>query len=148
MIRPVRVLPVVGAAGPAAAAVAAAAVGVAGPAATPQATGPRLSTALGVRVKVAGERMVGQDVELVATNQPEEDRPVYERLPGDAPEGDDQLFASEDIVEAERQVVEPVMGDATPVYEYEPGTWGPEEADQLIGEGGWSNPAGRERRPR
>jgi hypothetical protein len=112
-----------------------------------QATGPRLSTALGVRVKVAGEQMVGQDVELVATNQPEEDRPVYERLPGDALEGDDQLFASEDIVEAEPQVVEPVMGDATPVYGYEPGTWGPEEADQLIGEGGWSNPAGRERRP-
>jgi glucose-6-phosphate 1-dehydrogenase len=149
MTRPVRVLPVVGPAGPGAAAVAAAAVGVGGgPAATPQATGPRLSTALGVRVKVAGEQMVGQDVELVATNQPEHDRPVYERLPGDALDGDDQLFASEDTVEAERQVVEPVLGDATPVYEDEPGTWGPEEADQLIGEGGRSNPAGRERRPR
>lgn len=149
MNRPVRVLPVVGAVGPAATAVAAAAVGVGGgSAATPQATGPRLSTALGVRVKVAGEQMVGQDVELVATDQPEDDRPVYERLPGDALEGDDQLFASEDTVEAERQVVEPVLGDVAPVYEDEPGTSGPEEADQLIGEGGRSNPARRERRPR
>jgi hypothetical protein len=49
------------------------------PAATPQATRAEAVDALGVRVKVAGEQMVGQDVELVATNQPEEDRPVYER---------------------------------------------------------------------
>jgi hypothetical protein len=39
------------------------------------------------------------------------------------------------------------LGDATPVYEDEPGTWGLQEADQLVGDGGWSNPAGRERRP-
>jgi glucose-6-phosphate 1-dehydrogenase len=149
MNRPVRILPVVDAVGPAAAVVARAAVGVGGgPAATTQATGPRLSTALGVRVKVAGEQMVGQDVELVATDQPEEDRPAYERLLGDVLEGDDQLFASEDTVEAERQVVEPVPGRRHPSGRGRPGTWGPEEADQLIGEGGWSNPAGRERRPR
>jgi hypothetical protein len=67
---------------------------------------------------------------------------------GGALEGDDQLFANQDTVEAEWQVVEPVPGDATPVYEDEPGTWGLQEADQLVSDGGWSNPAGRERRPR
>jgi glucose-6-phosphate 1-dehydrogenase len=110
--------------------------------------GPDMRIALGLRVKVAGEQMIGEDVELVATDQPGEDRPPYERLLGDALEGDDQLFAREDAVEAEWQVVEPILGDPTPLYEYEPGGWGPEEADQLIGDGGWSNPTGGGRRPR
>jgi glucose-6-phosphate 1-dehydrogenase len=77
-----------------------------------------------MRVKVAGEQMVGEDVELVATDQPGEGRPAYERLLGDALRGDGMLFAREDTVEAEWQVVEPILGDATPVYRYEPGTWG------------------------
>jgi glucose-6-phosphate 1-dehydrogenase len=110
--------------------------------------GPDMRIALGVRVKVAGEQMIGEDVELVASDQPGEDRPPYERLLGDALEGDDQLFAREDAVEAEWQVVEPILGDPTPLYEYEPGGWGPEEADQLVGDGGWSDPTGGGRRPR
>jgi glucose-6-phosphate 1-dehydrogenase len=109
---------------------------------------PDMRIALGIRVKVAGEQMVGEDVELVATYQQGEDQSAYERLLGDALEGDDQLFAREDTVEAEWQVVEPILGDAAPLYEYEPGTWGPEEADQLVGDGGWSDPARRGRRPR
>jgi len=109
---------------------------------------PDMRIALGLRVKVAGEQLVGQDVELVASDQPGEDRPAYERLLGDALEGDDELFAGEDTVEAEWQVVEPVLGDTTPLYEYEPGTWGPEEADQLVADGGWSDPARRGHRPR
>jgi len=109
---------------------------------------PDMRVALGMRVKVAGEQLIGEDVELVATDQPGEDRPAYERLLGDALEGDGELFAREDGVEAEWQVVEPILGDATPVYEYEPGTWGPEEADQLIADGSWSNPFRRGRRPR
>jgi len=109
---------------------------------------PDMRIALGVRVKVAGEQLVGEDVELVASDQPGEDRPPYERLLGDALEGDDQLFAREDAVEAEWQVVEPILGDPTPLYEYEPGGWGPEEADQLVGDGGWSDPTGGGRRPR
>jgi glucose-6-phosphate 1-dehydrogenase len=109
--------------------------------------GPDMRIALGMRVKVAGEQLIGEDVELVATDQPGEDRPAYERLLGDALEGDSELFAREDTVEAEWQVVEPILGDAAPVYEYEPGTWGPEEADQLIADGVWSNPR-RGRRPR
>jgi glucose-6-phosphate 1-dehydrogenase len=44
-------------------------------------------------------------------------------------------------------VVDPVLGDAAPLYEYEPGSWGPEEADQLIADGAWSDPAlGRRQR--
>src|SRR6266511_2298143 len=109
---------------------------------------PDMRIALGMRVKVAGEQMVGEDVELVATDRQGEDRPAYERLLGDALGGDGELFAREDTVEAEWQVVEPILGDAAPLYEYEPGTWGPEEADQLRTDGGWSNPTRRGRRPR
>jgi glucose-6-phosphate 1-dehydrogenase len=102
---------------------------------------PDVRIALGVRVKVAGEQMVGEDVELVATDQPGEERPPYERLLGDALHGDGELFAREDTVEAEWQVVDGVLGDVTPLYEYEPGTWGPDEADQLVAGGSWSDPA-------
>jgi len=109
---------------------------------------PDMRIALGMRVKVAGEQLIGEDVELVASDQPGEDRPAYERLLGDALEGDGELFAREDGVEAEWQVVEPILGDAAPLYEYEPGGWGPEEADQIIADGGWSNPSRRGRRPR
>jgi len=109
---------------------------------------PDMRIALGVRVKVAGEQLVGEDVELVASDQSGEDRPAYERLLGDALEGDDQLFAREDTVEAEWQVVEPILGGAAPLYQYQPGTWGPEEADQLLADSGWSNPARRGHRLR
>jgi len=82
-------------------------------------------------------------VELVAAERPGHGRPPYERLIGDAMEGETELFARQDAVEAEWRVVDPVVGeDATPLYEYDPGTWGPEEADQLIaGDGTWSVPS-------
>jgi glucose-6-phosphate 1-dehydrogenase len=38
-------------------------------------------------------------------------------------------------------LVNPVLGAATPVCEYDPNTWGPVEADRIIaGDGGWRNP--------
>jgi glucose-6-phosphate 1-dehydrogenase len=38
-------------------------------------------------------------------------------------------------------VVDPILGNVIPVHEYEPNTWGPTEADQIIaGDGGWCNP--------
>jgi glucose-6-phosphate 1-dehydrogenase len=104
--------------------------------------GPDVHIALGLRVKVGGDQLVGEDVELVAANRPPEGRPPYERLLGDAMHGENELFAREDTVEAEWRVVDPVVGDdSTPLYQYDPGSWGPEEADQLLADGGWSAPA-------
>jgi glucose-6-phosphate 1-dehydrogenase len=72
----------------------------------------------------------------------------YERLLSDAMRGDATLFASEDSVEAAWRVVDPVLDDVTPVYHYEPNTWGPREADALVaGEGGWHNPQVKEVKP-
>jgi glucose-6-phosphate 1-dehydrogenase len=76
--------------------------------------------------------MLGEDVELVAREHHPDEMPPYERLLADAMRGDPALFTREDTVEAAWEVVEPVLGDATPVHAYEPGTWGPPEAERLI----------------
>ena len=102
---------------------------------------PDISIGLGVRVKTPGERMVGDDVELNLTRRAADDEPPYQRLLGDAMRGINELFARQDLVEAQWRIVEPILGNVTPVYVYEPGTWGPEEAQQLIGaEGPWVAP--------
>jgi glucose-6-phosphate 1-dehydrogenase len=65
----------------------------------------------------------------------------YERLLGDALEGDASLFAREDAVEAAWAVVDPVLGATTPLHRYQPGTWGPEQARDLVAShGGWHDP--------
>ena len=56
---------------------------------------------------------------------------AYERLLGDAMVGDGTLFAGQDGVEAAWAVVQPVLEVVEPVHEYEPGTWGPSEAEKL-----------------
>jgi glucose-6-phosphate 1-dehydrogenase len=59
----------------------------------------------------------------------------------DAMRGIGELFAREDFVEAEWRLVDPFLGNVMPLYPYEPGSWGPEEAAQLIGsDGPWLNP--------
>jgi glucose-6-phosphate 1-dehydrogenase len=73
---------------------------------------PEMVIALGTKVKAAGERMVGERVELVAHHQPPDAMDPYERLLGDAADGDATLFAREDSVEAAWRVVNPVLGNA------------------------------------
>jgi len=100
-----------------------------------------VTIALGTRVKTPGDRMIGDDVELILTRQPGVDKPPYQRLLGDAMHGISDLFTREDIVDAEWRIVDNVLGDVTPLYRYKPGTWGPDEADQLVGrDGPWLNP--------
>lgn len=65
----------------------------------------------------------------------------YERLLGDAMQGDNTLFASERTVEAQWRIIEPILGNETPLHYYDPGTWGPAEAEQVIApDGSWYNP--------
>jgi glucose-6-phosphate 1-dehydrogenase len=99
--------------------------------------------ALGVMVKVPGEEMAGTEIELLAFHQPgKEEMDAYERLLGDALKGDATLFAREDYVEEAWRIVDPVLKESTPVFEYKPGTWGPMEADQRVSpSGGWHNPS-------
>jgi glucose-6-phosphate 1-dehydrogenase len=102
---------------------------------------PDVVIALGMRVKLPGERMAGEDVELIATHQDKSEMAPYERLLSDALHGDHSLFASEDTVEAQWRIVESVLGNAVPCHEYQPNTWGPAEADALTADhGGWVDP--------
>jgi glucose-6-phosphate 1-dehydrogenase len=105
--------------------------------------GPDIAIGLGLRAKLPGEGMVGRDVELMLTEQTDTEMPPYQRLLGDAFWGRGELFARQDFVDAQWRVVEGILDNVTPLYRYEPGTWGPEEAGRLIGnDGPWIDPKG------
>jgi glucose-6-phosphate 1-dehydrogenase len=98
--------------------------------------------ALGVHVKVPGDAIVGQDLELIAHEQPSGEESPYERLLLHASQGDKTVFVGEKRVEAAWRVVDPILDVATPVHAYEPGTWGPCEADRVLPRGErWYNPS-------
>jgi len=102
---------------------------------------PNVSISLGARAKKPGEEMVGEDVELVVRPSSDDEMTPYERLLGDAIRGDSLLFVREDGVEAAWGVVDPILKNVAQVHEYEPNTWGPIQAEQIIaGDGGWRNP--------
>ena len=102
---------------------------------------PDVVISLGARTKVPGEAMIGEGVELLVRHVAGDEMTPYERLLGDAVRGDAMLFVREDEVEAAWTVVEPILDAATAVKVYEPGTWGPARADELIArDGGWHNP--------
>lgn len=101
----------------------------------------RVAVAIGARAKVPGEKMIGRETELFVSHQRGDEMDAYERLIGDAMIGDASLFARQDGVEASWRVVDQILTTPTPVYEYEPGTWGPSESQALIAPfGGWQSP--------
>jgi len=102
---------------------------------------PDVMLAFGVNV-MASDDKTSQSVELLASHRPiAKEMDAYERLLGDAMAGDASLFAREDYVEEAWRIVDPVLKAGTPVYEYEPGSWGPGEVDQKVSPpGGWQNP--------
>jgi glucose-6-phosphate 1-dehydrogenase len=104
--------------------------------------GPDMAIALGTLAKAPGEDMAGTPVELLASHHATADEmDAYERLLGDALKGDATHFAREDYVEQAWRIVDPVLGTAVPVSPYEPHTWGPRQAEQLLAaDGGWHNP--------
>jgi glucose-6-phosphate 1-dehydrogenase len=101
--------------------------------------GPEISMTIGAQVKRPGKGGGIIPIELTGVQQDTGDElAAYSRLLGDAMEGDHTLFVRGDMVDAQWAVVEPVLDNATPVYQYEPGTWGPKEADRLVADlGGW-----------
>ena len=102
---------------------------------------PLVKISLGARAKIPGEAMRGEGVELVAVHQTPDEMAPYERLLGSAMKGDETLFVREDSVEAQWKIVDPILGNVTPIHEYAPQSWGPQQADQLIEQdGGWYNP--------
>jgi glucose-6-phosphate 1-dehydrogenase len=103
---------------------------------------PDVTFAIGANVIAPGDETRSQTAEMLGTRHPHaEDMDAYERVLGDAMQGDATLFAREDYVEEAWRIVDPVLKAGTPVYEYEPGTWGPKEVDARVAPpGGWQDP--------
>jgi glucose-6-phosphate 1-dehydrogenase len=102
---------------------------------------PEVTMALGMNVIAPEKETVSTCTEMIASHHPRADEmDAYERLLGDAMEGDATLFAREDYVEEAWRIVDPVLKAGTPVHQYEPNTWGPSEADNVKPAGGWQNP--------
>ena len=101
----------------------------------------RVAVAIGARAKVPGDKMIGRETELFVSHQRGDEMEAYERLIGDAMIGDASLFARQDGVEATWRVVDRILTVPTPMYEYEPDTWGPVESQALMAPfGGWQSP--------
>ncbi|MGN6369417.1 MAG: glucose-6-phosphate dehydrogenase [Phycisphaerae bacterium] len=102
---------------------------------------PEVIVAIGTRRKLPGEAMVGRTNELIAQYNPKNEMEPYERLLMDAMKGESTYFARQDGVEEAWRIIDPVLGDVTPIHIYEPGTWGPPQADELIADHGvWDDP--------
>ncbi len=102
---------------------------------------PTSSIALAARVKNVGKKFVGEQRELYACEDLKGEEAPYDRLLGDAMAGDASLFTGLEAVEAAWTVVDDVLDKHPKVVTYQPGTWGPAEADQLIAGGvGWQAP--------
>jgi glucose-6-phosphate 1-dehydrogenase len=91
--------------------------------------------------KAGEEAFETADLEVLFEKVPGEDPEPYERLLGDALAGRYQLFTREDTVEETWRIVQPLLDEPGPVHPYEPGTWGPKEADGLTrGIAQWHEP--------
>jgi glucose-6-phosphate 1-dehydrogenase len=95
---------------------------------------------LSAHVKAPGEAMVGESAELALARPATGRMKPYERLLGDALEGDASLYAERAAVEQSWRVFDAALKANTPVYLYDEGTWGPSEANPIGPDSGWANP--------
>jgi glucose-6-phosphate 1-dehydrogenase len=105
---------------------------------------PQVAIAIGAVIKTPGERLESKPVELsVVRHDTGDDMDAYERLLGDAMNGDATLFARQDVVEHAWAIVDPLINATSqPVHEYAQGSWGPQDANRLVADvGGWNTPA-------
>jgi glucose-6-phosphate 1-dehydrogenase len=103
---------------------------------------PETMVAIGTNVLGQGET-VGEHFEMLGFRHPGPgEMDAYERVLGDAMAGDATLFARQDYVEEAWRIVDPALKADTPVFEYEPQTWGPKEIERVTPPGGWHTPLG------
>ena len=107
---------------------------------------PNSAIALAARMKRTGKEFVGDRKELLLIDERTNEEAPYERLLGDAMDGNGALFTREDAVEAAWTVIDPVLEHHHRALPYKRGSWGPREADKLIAaDGGWRNPTSHSR---
>jgi glucose-6-phosphate 1-dehydrogenase len=102
---------------------------------------PDVAIAIGINSIAADDEALNQPVEVAWGHCPNAgEMDAYERVLGDAMAGDATLFAREDYVEEAWRIVDPVLKAGTPVFEYEPNTWGPPQVENVTPPEGWHNP--------
>ena len=108
---------------------------------------PDLMIAVGALVKKSSDHIEAQQVELVISEDSDPaEMGAYEELLFDAMRGNSARFARQDYVEQAWRIVDPILDDVAPVYEYEPGTWGPSKVSGFTEpDGGWFIPSSRQR---
>src|SRR5512143_307904 len=104
---------------------------------------PDTTLAFGMMAPKTSDEMEGQPFEAMVNRHPQPDEvDAYERVLTEAMAGDATLFARQDYVEEAWRIVDPVLKQRTPVYEYEPNSWGPMEVERkVVPPDGWNNPA-------
>ena len=106
----------------------------------------RLDPTTGIRLIVDAHRadMGGParvDLDIEFADQGGEGPTPYEVLLLAALEGNPMRFTRQDEVEEAWRIFQPLLDTPPPVRPYEPGSWGPEEAAQLVqGHGTWHDP--------
>jgi glucose-6-phosphate 1-dehydrogenase len=102
---------------------------------------PDIAAAFGLNTVVPNDESKSKVSELLTDRyQFVGEMDAYERVLTDAMAGDPTLFAREDYVEEAWRIVDPMLKSDTPIYEYEPKSWGPAEANRVEPPGGWDNP--------
>jgi glucose-6-phosphate 1-dehydrogenase len=103
---------------------------------------PQPGAELCLMAKRAGEDSLQRvHLDLLFESQVGDQPEPYERLLRDALRGDLSLFPNQSSIEQTWRIVQPLLDDPPPIEPYEPGTWGPEAASQLLtGHGGWRKP--------
>jgi glucose-6-phosphate 1-dehydrogenase len=101
---------------------------------------PQICIGIGSRIKAPGEGLAGEPLELMAVDDGSGDLQPYERLIGDAMDGDNALFTRQDASEIAWRIFDPVIGNVVPVAPYQPGTWGPSTMAGFEPPFGWVDP--------
>jgi glucose-6-phosphate 1-dehydrogenase len=102
---------------------------------------PDMAFGICMNIISADDEKISEQVEIARHRYPRaEEMDAYERVLGDAMAGDSTLFAREDYVEEAWRIVDPVLKAGTPVFVYEPHTWGPDEVKRVTPPGGWQDP--------
>jgi len=104
---------------------------------------PDVTVAFGMLIMAQGENMASVLSEVQGNPTPfPNEKDAYERVLTDAMAGDPTHFARQDYVEEAWKLVDEYLSADHPVFDYEPGTWGPESVNELIcPPGGWNNPS-------
>jgi glucose-6-phosphate 1-dehydrogenase len=98
---------------------------------------------LQLHAKTPGDRLLTHAVDLEVTQERlfgQSEEP-YERLLEDAMQGDARRFGRSDSVDEQWRIVDGLLHLPPQLHLYDPGTWGPAEADELAAPcGGWHEP--------